>query len=114
MKDWHEPRDEQCPHNENVERDCTCKRPVNRKPYRRVVVTDNGVGHRVNPVLIFEIYPDGTVALREKKRKQRFYITASRLYSQMMQSAALAHLAAKRKARADRLKLRKAERRARK
>lgn len=110
VKDWHNPRDESCPHNENVERDCECKRPRNKKPYRRVVVTDNGVGHRVNPTLVFEIYPDGTVAMREKKRKVRFYIKASRLYSYMMQWAAQEHLAAKRKAKAERRKERRVRR----
>jgi hypothetical protein len=108
VKEWHNPRDESCPHNGDVARDCECKRPRKKKPYRRVVVTDDGVGHRTNPTLIFEIYPNGTVALREKKRKQRFYIAASLLYSLLMQRAALAHLAAKRKARADRKKARRA------
>lgn len=110
VKDWHNPRDESCPHNDNVERDCVCKKPRNKKPYRRVAVTDNGVGHRVNPNLIFEIYPDGSVALREKKRKQRFFIMASRLYSQLMWEAAEKHRIAKRKARADRRKARRARR----
>lgn len=108
VKDWHNPHDESCPHNGDVARDCGCKRPRKKKPYRRVVVTDNGVGHRINPNLIFEIYPNGTVALREKKRKQRFYITASDLYSHLMQRAALAHLAARRKARAAGRKARRA------
>lgn len=85
-----------------------CKRIVKRKPYRRVVVTDNGVGHRVNPILVFEIYRDGTVVLREKGRKKRFAITAADIYRIMMQREALAYLAAKRKARAARRKARKA------
>lgn len=110
VKDWHDPRDEDCPQNGNVALDCGCKQPRNRKPYRRVVVRDNGVGHRVNPVLVFEIYPDGTVAMREKKRKQRFYTTASILYSRLMLQAAQAHLAAKRKARSERKKARKERR----
>jgi len=109
VKEWHNPRDESCPHNLDVARDCECKQPRKRKPYRRVAVTDNGVGHRVNPHLIFEIYPNGTVALREKKRKQRFFIFASDLYRYLMQREALRHLAAKRKAKADRNKARRAK-----
>lgn len=109
VKDWHNPHDESCPHNGDVARDCGCKRPRKKKPYRRVAVIDNGVGHRINPNLIFEIYPaNGTIALREKNRKQRFYISASELYSHLMQRAALAHLAARRKARAAGRKARRA------
>jgi hypothetical protein len=112
VKDWHDPRDENCPHNGNVEADCQCKQPRKRKPYRRVAVTDNGVGHRVNPNLVFEIYPsNGTVCLREKGRKKRFCISASDLYRYLIQRAALAHLVAKRKARADRKKARRVVRR---
>jgi hypothetical protein len=73
-----------------------------------VAVTDDGVGHRVNPHLIFEIYPaNGTVALREKGRKKRFHIYASDLYRYLMQREALRYLAAKKKARAERRKTRK-------
>lgn len=96
VKDWHNPRDESCPHNDDPARDCTCKKPMKRKPYRRVVVNDPGVGHRVNPKLIFEIYPNGTLAMREQKRKKRFYITAASLYSYLMQRDARAYIAAKR------------------
>jgi hypothetical protein len=112
VKDWHDPRNDECPHNEDAHTDCQCKRPRNKKPYRRVRVTDNGVGHRVNPSLIFEIYPsNGTVVMREKGRKKRFSIAASDLYRYLMQRAALAHLAAKRRTRADRKKARRVVRR---
>jgi|SRR5215469_7886624 len=113
VKEWHNPRDERCPHNDDVARDCECKRPRIKKPYRRVAVNDNGVGHRVNPLLVFEIYFNGTIVLREKGRKKRFSIAASRLYRQLMWEAAEAYQAAKRKARAERRKARKAARRAR-
>jgi hypothetical protein len=111
VKEWHNPRDESCPHNGDVARDCGCKKPRKKKPYRRVAVTDNGVGHRTNPNLIFEIYFNGTVTMREKKRKKRFSITAATLYSILMERAADAHRAAKRKARGDRKKARKVVRR---
>jgi|SRR5215831_758424 len=107
VKEWHNPRDERCPHNEQVEQDCACKRPRIKKPYRRVAVNDNGVGHRVNPHLVFEIYFNGTITMREKRRKKRFSIAASRLYRQLMWESAQAHKAAKRKARAERRKARK-------
>lgn len=111
VKEWHNPRNDECAHNADVARDCECKRPRNKKPYRRVAVTDSGVGHRVNPHLVFEIYRNGTVVLREKGRKKRFAITAGDVYRIMMQREALAYLNAKRKARAERRKVRKAVRR---
>jgi hypothetical protein len=106
-KEWHTPRNEECPHNRNVERDCTCKRPRIRKPYRRVAVNDDGVGHTVNPHLIFEIYPDGSIALREKGRKKRFHIRTSRLYSQLMWEDAKRHKETKRQMRLAKRKARK-------
>lgn len=107
VKEWHNPRDERCPHNEQVERDCECKRPRIKKPYRRVAVNDNGVGHRVNPHLVFEIYFNGTITMREKRRKTRFSISSAELYRILMQREALRYLSAKRKARAERRKARK-------
>jgi hypothetical protein len=91
--------------------DCACKKPRKKKPYRRVVVIDNGVGHRVNPNLVYEIYcSNGTVALREKGRKKRFWIKSAELYSYLMWRDAQAHLATKRKAKAERRKERRARR----
>lgn len=110
VKEWHNPRDERCSHNDDVTRDCECKKPRNKKPYRRVAVIDNGVGHRVNPHLIFEIYFNGTVVMREKKRKVRFSIRASTLYFYLKERAAYAYLEAKRKAKAERRQARKAAR----
>lgn len=107
VKDWHNPRNEMCLHNDSAELDCTCKRPVKRKPYRCVRVRDEGVSHRVNPRLIFEIYPDGNLAMREARRKIRFYWNAADLYRHLMWRAALAHQNAKRKARAERRKIRR-------
>ena len=108
VKDWHDPHDEGCPQNYDHRNDCTCKRPMKRKPYRVVKVTDNGVNHNVNPKLILEIYPhNGVIAIREKRRKKRYYSTTADIYSGMVRSAAFAAIAAKKKARKDRLAARR-------
>lgn len=110
VKDWHNPHNEDCSQNQDVYADCTCKRPRIRKPYRAIKVTDNGVGHRVNPLLIFEIYPDGTFNMREAGRKKRFSWNTADLYRHLMWRSALAYQNAKRKARKERRLARKAVR----
>jgi len=81
VKDWHDPHDETCPQNINFALDCACKRPRKKKPFRAVRVHDEGVGRRVNPNIVLEIYHNGAVALRELRRKKRYWTTAADIYS---------------------------------
>jgi hypothetical protein len=107
VKDWHNPREE-CQHNEDVTLDCNCKRLIVRKPYRVVRVTDQGVGHNTNPNLVIEIYPkDGTITIREKRRKRKYSTTASDIYSLLVRWAALAEIDKLKKARIERRNARK-------
>jgi len=114
VKEWHNPRNEDCPHNENPVDDCKCKRPVIRKPYRVVRVTDHDVGHRVNPRLVLEIYPhNGTLIMREERRRKRYSIGAADLYSLLVRRAALAAIAARKAKRAEKRKVAQQQRNAR-
>jgi len=100
VKDWHQPRGD-CQHNADVTQDCNCKRPMIRKPYRVVRVTDNGVGHNINPNLVIEIYPqNGTIVFREQRRKKRYPTTASDIYAMLVRRSALAAAVSKRRKRA--------------
>lgn len=54
--------------------------PRNRKPYRVVRVYDKEAPHGVDPRLIFEIYPNGLVYIREHGRRVRREITAANIY----------------------------------
>lgn len=108
VKEWHNPRNEDCRHNTDVTQDCNCKRPIVRKPYRTVRVTDNGVGHNVNPYLVVEIYYNGTITIREKGRRRKYSGTISDIYSLFVRWTAQAEIARKKKLKAQR----RAERRA--
>ncbi len=70
VKDWHSPRSEKCPHNRDAALPCNCKRPRRRKHYRVVRVNDESVPHGVRSRLAVEIYPDGTIVLREIGRRR--------------------------------------------
>lgn len=108
VKDWHNPHNEECPHNADPAFNCCCKRPQKRKPYRVVRVKDTeNVNHRVNPSLIFEIWPNGALSMREQGRRKRFHIMSGRLYSYLMQREALAYLSQKRAEKAARRKARR-------
>jgi hypothetical protein len=112
VKEWHSPHNDACRHNENVTRDCTCKRPVRRKPYRVVRVTDKGVSHNTNPRLVIELWPrDGTIIMREQRRRKRYSTTAADIYALLVRRAALAAIAKRKADRAARRLARKKERR---
>jgi hypothetical protein len=102
VKDWHDPRNEDCQHNGDVALDCKCKRAIKRKPYRVIRVTDNGVAHNVNPKLVMEVWPkNGTITVREHGRRKKYSTTTADLYSLLVRWAANAEVAKRKKARAE-------------
>jgi|SRR5215471_3517153 len=109
VKNAHNPRNEDCPHNLNATLDCNCKRIVNRKPYRVIRVHDSNVPRGYRHDIIVEVWPNGLIKLRERGRREKSAhgIMAGDLYSMLLRRAALAHVAAKRKARAEKRKLRR-------
>lgn len=105
VKEWHDPRNEDCRQNQDVSQDCNCKRPVVRKPYRTIRITDYNVRHNVNPKLVMEVYPNnGTITMREHGRRKRFSCTAADIYHLTMRWAANAEKALRRKDRAEKRK----------
>jgi hypothetical protein len=107
-KEHHDPRNDDCPHNEDPERSCECKKPRNRKPYRRIAVCDRDVNHGVRPDLIVEIYPNARVVIREKGRRHRIETTVGTIYENCLKRDALIAIAKKRAARAERRKQKRA------
>jgi hypothetical protein len=82
VKDWHNPRNEQCTHNRIIFAPCTCKRPVHRKPYRvvRVKLRPQFIEGRMRARVELEIHPDGLLRLREIGRRRRYETNVGRIY----------------------------------
>jgi hypothetical protein len=112
IKDWHKPSNDDCPQNFSLEADCTCKRPVNRKPYRVVRVVDQGVAHNVNPKIVIEVWPNGTLTFREAKRRRKYHASTADIYSMLVRRQAIRELAERKQARKLARKARKLARRA--
>jgi len=109
VRNAHNPRNEDCPHNLDATEDCNCKRIVNRKPYRVIRVHDENVPRGYRNDIIVEVWPNGLIKLRERGRraKSAHGIMAGDLYSMLLRRHALAIVAAKRKARAEKRKAKK-------
>lgn len=75
--DHHKPRNEACPHNEDADAECNCKKLRNRKPYRVVRVNDRNVGAGVRHNIIAELHPDGRLVLREAGRRRSSAVETS-------------------------------------
>jgi hypothetical protein len=105
VRDWHNPkafipeRADFCPHNLDIARDCTCKRPVVRKPYKVARVTDSNCGIRRRAQIVAEIHPNGRLVLRELGRRHRVETTLGAVYESCVMHEARRVAAEKRKAR---------------
>lgn len=100
VKECHSPSNEECLNNSDIYKNCTCKRVRARKPFKRVLVHDEGVGHNVSPNIVMEIYTqNGAIAFREKRRKRRYHTSTADIYAWLVRKEALAAMTAKRKAR---------------
>jgi hypothetical protein len=84
VKECHNPRNDECPHNFDARFDCTCKsnRVVNRKPFRlvRVSLRPEFVEGRMKRQLAVEVYPDGLLRLRESGRRRVYETNLGRIY----------------------------------
>jgi len=112
VKEWHDVHNDECPNNGDSQCDCKCKRIVNRKPYRKIKVRDENVPRGYRHDMIVEVWPHGLITLRERgrRRSSSHSIMAGDLYAMLLRWKALAHVAAKKKARAERRRLRKGKR----
>ena len=95
--DAHSPKNEGCPHNQNPEQACTCKRQKIRKPYRQIRVHDRNVGHGIRPQLVVAVWPDGRIEIREHKRRLSISVTAGTIYERALIQQALAERRQRRK-----------------
>lgn len=92
VKDWHNPFNDDCPHNREVELDCGCKRPVKRKPFRVCKTHDTLTkdrGHKTSPDIIIEVHPNGRLVFREKGKRTRFETTSVKVYEGLRWRAAM-------------------------
>lgn len=95
VKPWHNPHGD-CLNNGDIYKDCTCKRVRNKRPFKEVVVHDEGVAHNVKPVIVMEIYQhNGVISFREQRRKKRYVTTAAEVYAWLVRGEALAAMAAR-------------------
>lgn len=112
-REWHQPRNEACPHNEDPEKACNCERPKKvrkRKPYRRVRVNDRSAEHGFRSRIELRIYPDGVLHLREVGRRRLYKTTVFSIYKTRVMAEAFAAVQAKRANKAQRRKERKQKR----
>lgn len=99
IKAWHDPRNYSCANNEDIYKNCTCKRVVNRKPYRVVRVHDGKAPAGVKADIVVEVHPNGRLVFREAKRRRGYETTAGAVYYRIMAQEARVAAMAKKKAR---------------
>lgn len=92
VKDHHSPNNEECEHNQAIDRDCTCKRVLNRKPFRVCKVHDTATkdrDRRTSPDIIIEVHPNGRLVFREKGKRTRFETTSVKVFEGLRWRAAM-------------------------
>lgn len=100
VRDWHSPHNEDCAHNMTPAADCSCKRKVNRKPFRVLRVNDVSVKmHKVSGRIIAESYPNGLLILREHGKRTRYETTLGAVLTGLIWRDAMAKAKAKKAAR---------------
>ncbi len=102
IKEWHAPSNEDCPHNADAGQPCACKRPIKRKPYRRVRVNDRTAVGKCRSRLEVRVYPDGVMELREVGRRRIYRTTVFAVYYGRLVTEAYNAARAKKSARAER------------
>jgi hypothetical protein len=109
VKPWHQPHNEECLNNQDVYKNCTCKRVRQAKGYKVVRVNQRNLpSHSMKNQIVLEIWPDGQLRLREAKRKTYYETTAADVYYQLMLAKARHEAWMKRKARKEARKARRA------
>lgn len=90
VRDWHNPRNEDCMHNASPAADCTCKRQVKRKPFRVVRCTDPDAQRQSHKIIVAELRMDnGLLTLRIKGKRKRVSTTLGALYARLVMADAL-------------------------
>lgn len=90
VKNWHDPRNEDCQHNHVVEADCTCKRQVTRKPFKTVRATCPDADRASHRNIVAMIRMDnGLLTLRLKGKRKTVETTLAALYNRLVMQEAL-------------------------
>lgn len=100
IHDWHDPRNELCGQNQHLDANCTCKRKVNRKPYRVVRVSDpTAANYQRDGRIVVEVHPNGLLVFRERNRRKTYSTTVGKIYSNLLWHEAMTLAKAKKAAR---------------
>lgn len=112
--DWHKPSNPDCPHNADPSLACGCKRKRTRKPFRTYRVQDLTAGHGCRKYFTVQMHPKGLLVIRETGRRSAsaVTVTVAGVYEAALLRRARAAIFAKRLAKAERRKARRAKKRA--
>lgn len=100
VRDWHDPRNEDCEQNMDYTLDCSCKRQVKRKPYRTVRAQCPEADRQAHKNIVAMIRMDnGLLTLRLKGKRKTVSTTLLALYERLVMAEAINAAKAKRKAR---------------
>lgn len=84
VRDWHQPRNEDCMHNASPAADCTCKRIVQRKPFKTVRATCPEADRAAHRNIVATIRMDnGLLTLRFKGKRKTVSTTLLALYERL-------------------------------
>ena len=101
IHDWHDPRNEDCDQNRVSFADCTCKRKINRKPYRVVRVSDpTAANYQRDGRIVVEVHPNGLLVFRERGRRKAYSTTVGKIYTGLVWREAMTLAKAKKARRA--------------
>lgn len=90
VKDWHQPKNDECPHNMTPAADCTCKRLVTRKPFKTVRATCPDADRASHRNIVAMIRMDnGLLTLRLKGKRKTVQTTLASLYNRLVMQDAL-------------------------
>ena len=101
---WHSPQNSLCAQNADIDAACTCKRVVERKPYRVVRIHERNPPHRVSDKLVVKLWPDGRMEIREHGRRFSVTVQISYVYDRAKWRQAMLEAAAYHKAKAGKKK----------
>lgn len=84
VRDWHSPHNEACPHNADIAASCTCKRILNRKPFKTVRATCPEADRAAHRNIVATIRMDnGLLTLRFKGKRKTVSTTLLALYERL-------------------------------
>lgn len=84
VRDWHDPRNDDCMHNASPASDCTCKRQMKRKLYKTVRAQCPDADRQAHKNIVAMIRMDnGLLTLRLKGKRKTVSTTLLALYTRL-------------------------------